>query len=103
MLASAKSIIKCGNEEISWPLFRRASICLDAKAKLSKDIYGAIVGVDMIIQTSKEISLSLIFYQQQNRECTDSRDKVYGYMNLLDPAVERRIVVDYFEIFSGCV
>ncbi|KAI3320241.1 HET-domain-containing protein [Xylariaceae sp. AK1471] len=95
-LGSAKSIIKCGNEEIPWPLFRRAIICIEEKdqgipTKLRKSI-DPIYTISFVINNQ---TMHNIIYTFHNRECADGRDKVYGLMNLLDRAVSKHIVVDY--------
>ncbi|KAI3333872.1 HET-domain-containing protein [Ustulina deusta] len=70
--------------KISWPLFRRAILCIYSKHR----------GIPEGPRPSTE-SVAEICENDHNLTCADARDKVYGCMNLFDPAVRRHIAVDY--------
>ncbi|KAI1429762.1 HET-domain-containing protein [Xylaria sp. FL1777] len=96
ILASAKSVIKCGDEEISWLLFRRAIVFLwSGYVELPAEMYRATFPAFGICKASPILSVPYVIWDYSRRGCTDARDKVYACMNLMDPAVRRHIVVDY--------
>ncbi|KAI0429111.1 HET-domain-containing protein [Xylaria sp. FL1042] len=99
-LASADSVVQCGHDAISWPLFRRAILLLDAKimARTQEMSIKTIHGLYSMAETVGNYtldSLPTILHTHHERECADARDKVYACMNLLDPAVRKHIIVDY--------
>ncbi|KAI0968156.1 HET-domain-containing protein [Xylaria arbuscula] len=96
VLASAKSVVKCGDDGVPWPFFRRAMLHIVSwRDSIPDQRYRAISPVINICSSPPAISLPTLLYNHHYRGCADARDKVYACMNLLDPAVRKHIVADY--------
>ncbi|KAI1309263.1 HET-domain-containing protein [Xylaria venustula] len=96
VLASAKSVVKCGDDELPWPLFRRAMLRFSSWVdSIPVQAYQALSPVIAICLTQSALSLPTLLYNHHGRGCADARDKVYACMNLLDPALRQHIVADY--------
>ncbi|KAI0911997.1 HET-domain-containing protein [Ustulina deusta] len=82
--------------KISWPLFRRAILCIYSKHRgIPEGPRPSIESVAEICENDQNLTVPMKIYRHYNRQCADARDKVYGCMNLFDPAVKRHIAVDY--------
>ncbi|KAI0506061.1 HET-domain-containing protein [Xylaria bambusicola] len=92
-LASEKSIVKCGHEEIPLFSFRRAIITFYGRE--SKGLFLAVEEVHRTMHLSKNATLFTVLEGQHRKRCTDARDKVFASINLLNPDIRKRIDVDY--------
>jgi hypothetical protein len=94
-LASARSVVRCGNDGIPWPLFRREILCILAKEQETTRTRCHVIRVANMSRWFQNIPMHKIIYLCRHRKCVDDRDRVYAVMNLLHPAVSKCIVVDY--------
>ncbi|KAI0113643.1 HET-domain-containing protein [Nemania sp. FL0031] len=95
-LASTSSIIKCGHAEISWPVFRRAVLCIYRNGAVPSHILEAINNVVYSCADPKNMPFDeMLFRYGHSRLCQDQRDKVYGFLSLAPPDLVQAIRVDY--------
>ncbi|KAI0103035.1 HET-domain-containing protein [Nemania sp. FL0031] len=94
-LASAKSIIMCGNEGMEWPSFRRAILRLAIDVRKIQYVHDTIEPAYWMCLNTQNEQLGTLLYRHNDRRCTDARDKVYGLLNLVDQTVRKYVVVDY--------
>ncbi|KAI3324409.1 HET-domain-containing protein [Xylariaceae sp. AK1471] len=95
-LGSRRSIIKCGEQDVEWALFRCAILCIDNKLDDVPDqVRDAINEVRKICDYTFASSLENFLGDHMIRKCRDDRDRVYGLMNLLPPGLAKLIQVDY--------
>ncbi|KAI8631090.1 HET-domain-containing protein [Xylariaceae sp. FL1651] len=95
-LGNAESIIKCGSEEIPWPLFRRAVLCIHYKPDgIPPDLRDTLFIPAELCNYLRNSSIRHMLYYYSGRECADDKDNVYGLMNLLDSDISNCIIVDY--------
>ncbi|KAK5626422.1 hypothetical protein RRF57_002137 [Xylaria bambusicola] len=94
-LASAKSIVKCGDEEIPLFLFRRAILAFYGRQWESFQGSLAVGEVFRTMHPPKNPTLFTVLDGQRHKKCTDARDRVYACMNLLGPDIRKRIEVNY--------
>ncbi len=66
--ASVKSVIKCGDEEISWPLFRRAILCIYSKHRgIPEGPRLSIESVAEICENDQNLTVPMKIYRHYNR------------------------------------
>ncbi|KAI0120886.1 HET-domain-containing protein [Hypoxylon sp. NC0597] len=95
-LGSADSILKCGHDEILWLLFRRAIICIYGKDEsLHKIPWQRLEPLHKLCKNTGGKSFESTLYDHHSRSCRDSKDKIYGLMNLAPPEIATHIQVDY--------
>ncbi|KAI0155156.1 HET-domain-containing protein [Xylariaceae sp. FL1272] len=95
-LGNSKTILKCGRDEMPWPHFRRAIVCMGAKLHgVPRNVQTAIVWPRDLCTSQQGRTLHETLYDFRGRKCADYRDKVYGLMNLFDTNAAKHVVVDY--------
>ena len=91
----ATTLIRCGEDEIPWALFRRAILYLSGRnvgvPPQARQVVQRIGHLCDVQDTRIHALLSMNYIKL----CKDSRDKVYGMMNLASPETARTIKVDY--------
>ena len=95
-LSNNQAVLQCGYDEISWPLLRRAVICLRDKQGIP--LWDLRQRLDLLFssaQDRRQTSLRRLFETTWELKCSDPRDKVYGIMGLAPPAILREIYPDY--------
>ncbi|KAI0811755.1 HET-domain-containing protein [Xylaria sp. FL0064] len=100
VLASVNSIVQCGHDAVSLPLFHHGILFLYGKFRMqSKELmfetHRALYSAANIMGAFLTRPLPGVLYRHHVRVCSDARDKVYACTNLLDLAVRKHIVVDY--------
>jgi hypothetical protein len=83
-LASSESVVKCGHDEVPWPLFRRAVLCLVRRTKgLPRGFRMRLAAharftVDFLKRAPMEELLSI----SSGQHCSDQRDRIYGILKI---------------------
>ncbi|KAI0477382.1 HET-domain-containing protein [Xylariaceae sp. FL0804] len=96
-LASNESVFKCGNDEISWYLFRRALILIYNNDSVIPELEEQMSRQrsDMFAMNFRDTTFNELLIELHTRECRESNDKVYGLRNLAPPEIAKHIIVDY--------
>ncbi|RYO87695.1 hypothetical protein DL766_009692 [Monosporascus sp. MC13-8B] len=96
-LANNDSIVKCGEDEVPWPPFRRAVLCLQRKTSgIPKHLRSCLVAharftVDFLVHAPLEEILSISSGQQ----CRDPSDRIYGVLSIAPPRFAAKIKPNY--------
>lgn len=96
-LAGSDSVVKCGHDEVQWPLFRRALLCLFRRRQgLSKAFRARLAAharftVDFLVRAPIEELLSV----SSSQYCSDERDRIYGILKIAPPGFASLIQPDY--------
>ena len=91
----ATTLMKCGEDEILWSLFRRAIIYLNGRKENVPQHVRTGIQPAWFLCESQEKRINSLLPRHAWRTCKDSRDKVYGTMSLASPESVRAIKVDY--------
>ncbi|KAM0214759.1 hypothetical protein ACHAQD_008658 [Fusarium lateritium] len=95
-VANRFSIVQSSDLTLSWPLFRRATLCLRAKSHIPnldiRDLLGCFASTDA---NPIGVPMAEIFGAYQLRNCSDLHDKVYGLLAVLPPSLVAAIKPDY--------
>ncbi|KAI9147991.1 Heterokaryon incompatibility protein [Paramyrothecium foliicola] len=95
-LASAQSIIKCGQDEVSWPLFRRAILTIHGKEEgVPEEVRDKLFMLHNVCMYANNRTFYEALYEFHDRKCADDKDKIYGLMNLAPAEISNAIPVDY--------
>ncbi|RYP30972.1 hypothetical protein DL767_005979 [Monosporascus sp. MG133] len=95
-LANESSVVKCGEDEVTWPVFRRAVICLNAKSNgPSRGLRRLLRYADESANLLHEYTLDQLLNITCWRENSDSKDKIYGIMSISPPAFVSQLRPDY--------
>ncbi|KAF5568270.1 heterokaryon incompatibility protein [Fusarium napiforme] len=105
IMANRDSIMQSGDAIISWPLFRRAVICLLQKNEMPL----ARISISVMRSVAKYpigATLEHTLDAYQARLCSDSHDKIYGLLAILPPRFASEIKPDYEqpveELYKSC-
>ncbi|KAK0624112.1 heterokaryon incompatibility protein-domain-containing protein [Immersiella caudata] len=82
-LASTKVTVQCGYSTIFWVMFRRRDLRSQIATIVGLAIYGAAASYTPLTMS--------IF----DRECSDQRDRGFGLLRLMPPALRSRMPADY--------
>ncbi|KAI0187502.1 HET-domain-containing protein [Astrocystis sublimbata] len=95
-LASHGSILKCGDAEISWSVFRRAVICLHWKDGLPQEACSQIANMVWNCKSFQDYGFDEILFEVgRRRRCKDDRDTVYGLLNMAPAELRQAVRTDY--------
>jgi hypothetical protein len=97
-LSNARATVQCGNAKIPWTIFARAMVMLDFVGDSPFPEFRMQISTlcDTLFGSSREnISVSQLLWAAKNRQCTDPRDRVYGFLGLLPPKFADGIVPQY--------
>ncbi|EEU33466.1 uncharacterized protein NECHADRAFT_98482 [Fusarium vanettenii 77-13-4] len=95
-LASEKSVVQCGGDQVPWPVLRRAIICLFLKK--SGPPTGMVRQLRYAMdctQFLRGMSVDRLLQMSSFRACSDPRDKIYGMLSVMPPNFTARIRADY--------
>jgi hypothetical protein len=100
-LGNLKSAIICGHDKISWPLFRRAIICLSSRNhptyKPPKKLLIRLDDIYSICIDAAHQPLEEILRFSRTKQCTDPRDKIYGLLSIASQSFRNRISPNYLD------
>ena len=95
-LARSTSVVKCGQDEIPWRLFRRAILCLNnKKVGPPKNLRPRLKVVATGCKFLRGMTLGELLLAATGRKCRDPRDKIYGTLNIAPDQFASRIHPDY--------
>jgi hypothetical protein len=95
-LASQDSTMMCGNDEISWYLFRRSIKCLYAKQKgVPRKLSTLLPNIDRLSMYLIGSRLQRLLAISRERKCAESSDKVYAILGLVPPVIASKIRPNY--------
>jgi hypothetical protein len=95
-LANHRATIQCGYDEISWPRFRRALICVLEKTELpSQEFSDKAVKLNRLMEYFPESNFDSLIYLSTHQLCVDPRDKVYGLLGLASPKIAATVRPQY--------
>ncbi|GAB1314452.1 Heterokaryon incompatibility protein 6, OR allele [Madurella fahalii] len=105
-LANSRSVLQCGFDEIPWPMFRSAVLCLKEKNQVfTPDITPLLRQVFPLCLEWRDESFPLMLNAILQRKCTDEKDFVYALLGLVPSKFAALIVPDYRlscgEIYKG--
>ncbi|KAF4996974.1 hypothetical protein FGRMN_4192 [Fusarium graminum] len=95
-LANVDSSLQCGSAIVSWPIFRRAVLCLQSKIRVPLErLRPRLMEVRNLSDYALELNLSRLVRRHRDRKCQNPRDKIYGLLSLLTPTFASQIQIDY--------
>jgi hypothetical protein len=94
-LATPRSVIRCGDIEISWPSFRAAGLHLYTYKYLRAELQRLLGRIFSICMDLTRRPLHDMLQRMQHNDCRDKRDMVYAMLGLLSPALAQRICPQY--------
>lgn len=95
-LANVDSSLQCGSSVISWPIFRRAVLCLQSKIRIPLEkLRHRLMEVCNLSDYALDFNLSRLVRRHRGRKCKDPRDKIYGLLSLLTPVFTSKIQISY--------
>ncbi|KAF2812494.1 uncharacterized protein BDZ99DRAFT_558523 [Mytilinidion resinicola] len=95
-LSSSHSLLQCGHDQITWPILRKAILCLHNKEKLPSLMFRercrhiAYLTADAIGHP-----MGTLLDLGRSKGCADPRDKIYGLLGLTAPSFNARLRTDY--------
>ena len=94
-LAQNNAVLKCGNDEMSFNLFCRAVHCLVEKRPPIAVLDKPLSAILWLIVPSGGFSFSMLVYRNSQKQCSDSRDKIYALLGLVQPEFRHKIQPRY--------
>lgn len=95
-LASERSVVQCGFDEVPWPLLRRAIICLFLKKSGPPTAMVRQLRYAMdCAQFLRGMSVDRLLQMSSFRACSDPRDKIYGMLSVMPHNFTACIRADY--------
>ncbi|KAK3994348.1 heterokaryon incompatibility protein-domain-containing protein [Cladorrhinum sp. PSN332] len=91
VLGSASSVIKCGDDEVRWPDFRRGLDILMQKYSGSRS--GVVPATALCGHRPRKLDELLFLFH--DRLCSDDRDRIYALLQLAPPRIAQQVLVDY--------
>lgn len=84
------SVIQCGYYRVSWPLFRRALLCLYMKRRpwstYEEKLYDRLISLRGLIGQPPTVNLGFMRAVFGQSGCADPRDRVYAVLSFLSEA-----------------
>ncbi|KAI1746970.1 heterokaryon incompatibility protein-domain-containing protein [Xylaria castorea] len=108
LLGRMKTILLCGQSDISWTVFGCALSALARNDHISGTIRGAIVRVqDLCLFRHDHAPTKRALVLAARRFCSDPRDRVYGLLGILSAGLRHKIKPNYSapsqEVLTNCV
>ncbi|KJZ75174.1 hypothetical protein HIM_05368 [Hirsutella minnesotensis 3608] len=95
-LGSQRAFLQCGKDEIMWPSFWKAILCLHNKDEIPSNDFREKCRHIVYLQHDSTLSpLSIVLDLSRSKGCADPRDKIYGLLGLTPTRFADGIVVDY--------
>lgn len=95
-LANSLSFILCGADNIDWPHFRRAMMCLrDLPNVPLPPFVSRTMILERLVAPIKNLGFLILLSRAHQCLCSDQRDKIYGILSLAPPQLLRHIEPDY--------
>lgn len=95
LLANQRALVQCGDHSIPWSILRKAMVVLAEKVGLPAELFATLGSYRTGLLTKSTWNLPRLLLWGRFRKCTDDRDKIYGMLSLVSPAVAMNISVDY--------
>lgn len=95
LLGNVNSVLKCGPNEIPWPLFQRTVLCLMVKIEdFIARSHLARLNTMCGLTPGKNFDFFLSTLSLQHH-CFDSRDIIYGILSLAPAELQQALCIDY--------
>ncbi|KAK4164665.1 heterokaryon incompatibility protein-domain-containing protein [Cladorrhinum sp. PSN259] len=91
VLGSPMTVIKCGETEVLWSVFRRGVVVLLNKDSRSRPD----VTHSSTLCSYKPTKLDELLFKYHDRPCSDDRDRIYALLHIAPPKLAQEITVDY--------
>ena len=95
LLSNSRAIVQCGHISAPWHKLRKAILVLSMKQAAPPKLRRLLLGYNDGLQAVESAALRQLLAWSKDRKCTDPRDKVYGLLALIPPALAGRILIDY--------
>ncbi|KAI8965180.1 hypothetical protein F5Y11DRAFT_314075 [Daldinia sp. FL1419] len=100
------ALLRCGRAEIPWSVFRRAVICIHAKAVGAPEkIWHKTQEIKFLCEDLSHMLFTDVLKNHHMRPCLDPRDKIYGLLSLAPDEVAQYVAPDYrtslLDVFRG--
>ncbi|KAF2493254.1 hypothetical protein BU16DRAFT_75211 [Lophium mytilinum] len=95
-LSSSRSLLRCGHGQITWPVLRRAILCLHNKEKLPSLMFRERCRHDVYL-TADAVghSMSTLLDLSRSKGCANPRNKIPGLLGLTAPSFNARLRTNY--------
>lgn len=95
LLGEQGSTVQCGDACISFYALRKAMLVLGRKVTTPSDIRSQLLSYSPGILPTAMRNLPELLRWVKHRNCSDPRDKIYGVLGLVSPAIVQGIICDY--------
>ncbi|KAM5354470.1 hypothetical protein ACJ41O_001117 [Fusarium nematophilum] len=93
---NSRSVMQCGKEAISFPLFRQATVCLSEKLEKPEEIsWPNLFQASQLAYSSNKLSFRVMMSQVSMKLCSDPRDRIYGVLSLAPRGLVAEVQADY--------
>jgi hypothetical protein len=95
-LASFLTVIQCGHDQIPWPIFRRALMCLKFKKYVpTLQLRETFKFTSLIALDNLNYPIYTLLLAIRRQKCSDPRDKIYGLLGVASPMFAKEIHPKY--------
>jgi hypothetical protein len=94
-LGNRNRIMMCGKSTKPWATVRKAILALFGHASIPHTVARLIDKRRWLADITTTLDAETIVFSAAMLNCSDDHDKVYGVLNLLDPAITKLITPDY--------
>ncbi|KAK4450969.1 HET-domain-containing protein [Podospora aff. communis PSN243] len=94
LLSGERAMLQCGRHCVPWMPIRKAFLTLKLK-QIPHDLLTWVMLYARAIYSHDARSLCRLLGWARGRLCTDARDKIYGLLGLVSPAITANIRLDY--------
>lgn len=94
LLSGGRAMVQCGRHCVPWMPIRKAFLTLKLK-QIPHDMLTWVMLYGRALHSHNARSLCRLLGWARGRLCTDARDKIYGLLGLVSPAITAGIQLDY--------
>lgn len=95
LLANQQAVVQCGTIFCSWTTLLKAILVLYAKNGVPQGLKLSTHSHAKLLSGGSKWSLPRLLLWGIYRNCTDPRDRIYGVLSLLSPAIQKKIIPQY--------
>lgn len=95
LLANRQALVQCGAASLPWTSLRGAMSILSGKPNLPLGLLDMMDVYSTALETAQQRGLPQLLSLARRQRCTDPRDRVYGLLGLMSPAMAARITPSY--------
>ena len=95
LLANQEAVVHCGRTSCPWAVLRKIILILPGKYGVPRELASLIDSHRIALLGGAKRSFARLMLWASYRQCTNPRDKVYGVLNLVSPAISKKIDPQY--------